>query len=365
MGVTVGADFEFEVYDGIAETIICAKYFIMNSRGKIGLDGCSSIGEMRPDYSKNVNLFFRNILSTFSDVSKYINTDIYEIRFDSVKHPTGFHIHFGFDYTPYERKEFCVDLADFLTAVFYKTVFKYNSPIRKNSSYSKPNNYRIKPHGIEYRETPSIILNEPEYLRVFVKVLQKIVELFISQDINVSSEDVDTTSYTKYIIIKDKRGIPSVKLNKNFYENVCNLNKYEIEILDKFLEGDFGTLSGIVSPLFKTYFSDEENISFKGTWDPLKTYVIYNLFRIFGEKDCKINKCKKIVFSKTKSKPKLAKSNSDKSFYLYMNLDFVNSQIGDWNKDKEHWEFLLEKISDITPMENNKDLIEDYLSSFY
>lgn len=189
--ITIGADFEFELYDKINDTVVSArnilldtiyknKYYANLKRNKIGVDGNSSIGELRttPVRIVDLNKFFKDVDRLVNRTKKKIS-EIFnhiDVGFIGKKYPIGFHIHFGvgkqilgtsFNNLPVEEiNYFEKSIESLLSLILYRYLYTLNSFRRWDSVYSTYNGYeksRKKRYGIEYRLFPSSIILEDFY----------------------------------------------------------------------------------------------------------------------------------------------------------------------------------------------------------
>lgn len=376
--ITIGSDFEFEVYDKIRDEIISAKYLIKNLNGKIGLDGDTSIGEVRPDYSYDVNIFFGNIVNTLIELRNIIKSKLYEIVFDSIKHPTGFHIHLGIEVD----KELHKSLSSFLTSVLYEVLYKYNGPARVESKYSKKYNIRFKYYGVEYREAPSSILNDPEYARILLKLVKNLAKIFFSYDIVVmrqkgdefeedsvftnglgiiEGEEIDTTLYIRL----NSDGIPTLSLNERLYKHIIKFNQYELSILDRLLNDNYDSIRSKTSCILEGLEDKNGLFKFYGSWNNLKKYIIYNLFEKFVDKEEKEKKGETLVFTKTINNAKSRYNKDKKEHRIYLGKEFAETYKSNWENDVDNWIYLLDTMFDKLPMNSSRGYVMDYLASFY
>lgn len=342
--VTVGADFEFEVYDTIAEKVIGARNFIFKKSGIVGLDGCSEIGEIRPQYSADVNEFFENIIKAAAKLKKKFSSNFFKITFDSIEYPTGFHVHVGF----YNKEISISRVGKLLSDTFYGTLYKYNSPKRKSSDYSRSSNYRYKDYGIEYREAPSILMNNTEYLRIYIKSVKKTVENII---------DGNNIQFPKR-----EDGVLNVENEEEFFKKAFDLNDYEIKVFKQFVNGNYEDLKGKKSPVLDLVFQNDSSVKYKGRWNTLKKYIILNF--IYNEFSQKYN-LNTIEFSKGAKNIIVKFLNDDKKWKLNFLKDFVEKPCENWEKDKEYWKYFIEEFDKIIPINTDQNLLEQYLMSFY
>lgn len=162
----VGADPEFGFLDKDGE-IVQANGAMTRVRSKFGLDGCSSIAEMRPDPSINPSQVVRNLYNDLL-TGYYANPGIRELYWKAGSaiadggetYATGGHIHFGIhgaitrrvygDRSDYYRK-----LTDYLDCYLAQVVRLLDSPTeleeRLGGEYGYLGDHRSNSHGVEYR----------------------------------------------------------------------------------------------------------------------------------------------------------------------------------------------------------------------
>lgn len=159
----VGADPEFGFLDENGE-VVEAHDVMSTVRTKFGLDGCSSISEMRPDPSINPSQVVQNLYSDFLK-GYYANPDIRNLywKAGSVvgdELPTGGHIHFGIASAITKnlyggRIEYYRKLVMYLDTYLAQTVRLLDAPqelrYRINGDYGFLGDFRANGHGLEYR----------------------------------------------------------------------------------------------------------------------------------------------------------------------------------------------------------------------
>ena len=197
--LTVGADPEFAVYHPTTHQFISANNILMDEdyREEIGLDGNSDTGELRPKPQSNPLALAKEIKRLVRMIvfnSEYVNLRKNNLHASSEHLALGGHIHFGHsllqrprmpsrtseqirrntsqslsEENSYFAKERdwteklttinkCLDLTIGFPLMFLE---KENySKQRKNRGYGRLKDWRVQPHGFEYRTPPSFIAEE-------------------------------------------------------------------------------------------------------------------------------------------------------------------------------------------------------------
>lgn len=151
VNITIGADPEFNIFTKNGNSFVRADGILPDStRARIGCDGCSATGEMRPRYSSDWLNVFKDVQKIITvELPRRVNPERYSIYAGSGKYAaTGGHIHIGGQYHPTRTQ-----LNAFNTFLYEKLNRVSNTSNR--SYYNSPGQWREQPHGYEYRSTLS------------------------------------------------------------------------------------------------------------------------------------------------------------------------------------------------------------------
>lgn len=175
--LTIGSDPEFYFVrlneSKTKEELLQAVDILENStNASLGVDGCQSIGEMRPKYGNTVSEHIANILKLMKKLNEKTPIE-YKVCAGSGKYkPIGGHIHFGL-------KNYNDRLIKKLDAVSLFYLFleerDYNIKRRCESVYGHLGSVRDQPHGFEYR-TPSSWLVSPLVARGMLSTYYAVVK---------------------------------------------------------------------------------------------------------------------------------------------------------------------------------------------
>lgn len=164
--IMLGADPEFDVESLEANDFIpaCEAYRTINYNSRIGYDGCSSTGEMRPcPFNDPIDLFKDIEKIIKNEMPKLMNPTKFAVYAGSGKHTAcGGHIHISG-----LGQRISVSLAKNLDKFCYFPLIEVSNTSRRGS-YNRPSvdqhgnvnfdSVRSQPHGgFEYRATPSWI----------------------------------------------------------------------------------------------------------------------------------------------------------------------------------------------------------------
>lgn len=185
---TIGCDPELEVFDNYG--VIAANTFLSGTGNQVGVDGNSSIAEVRPTYTDNAIKLTKNIEDTLKKLKcscdKHFVGKDYIIRVGNGKrYSLGGHIHLGiFNKQPKVCEVFDI-IAVGLSPIYQQEFFMF----RQKSSYGKLGDIRGQPWGVEYRTLPSFILNK--------ELTSGILCTFHSVGIDIMNNKIDSNKYYK------------------------------------------------------------------------------------------------------------------------------------------------------------------------
>ena len=178
MPLTIGCDPEFMVLDSNDRAISCPISFRSPTHGEIGSDHGGRVGEMRPapgtpaQVAQNLKQLFHYVKAHHPNVKIMCGGGA------AVHESTGGHIHFGLpenlrsSFQSYDSYSYrsgrgrrsnsapTNDNARLIRALDYFVglrLKKVNGGKRNGTSYGAPGDFRLQPHGFEYRTPPSWI----------------------------------------------------------------------------------------------------------------------------------------------------------------------------------------------------------------
>ncbi len=165
---TVGSDPEFLIFKGNSFVPASDVLNVNNSHPTVGTDGCSSTGEIRPEYSSDPIGHFNNVLMSLTRLEELMhNAGDFEIRAGSGNpNPIGGHIHFGIKKDDNKIKNI-VDMLDLASLILVSVEEKNNNIERRCGSYGYLGDFRHQDWGFEYR-TPASWLVSPGITRGFL-----------------------------------------------------------------------------------------------------------------------------------------------------------------------------------------------------
>jgi len=184
--VMYGMDPEFLIFDYFERKYINASYILDGSTGSsIGVDGCSFVGELRPEAGRTPEILVDNLRGLFKRLKKMLSG-----RYEMIcggnchegSHPTGGHIHIS-GIIPSDE---LICLFDYLIGIPLKNMRGGKRP--EDSGYGRDSNIREQHYkdgtiGFEYRTPPSFITFPSITLGIF-KLLQIIIEEgFLGKDL--------------------------------------------------------------------------------------------------------------------------------------------------------------------------------------
>lgn len=217
---SIGMDIEFEAIDINDMYIDDASKFIsdLSGKDKIGLDGCSFIGELRPEHinsfsDKSINKLVNNIKNLLYDLRfKYkIGANLF-----SLQNPTGAHIHIR-NLRKFYNEEEIYKICKKLDRIYY---YLPSINARLSSKYNRKTAYELKSDNgrFEYRSLPSYIYLTPTLLKTVLKSVRLILQ----------GKKIKKT-YVKYF-----------KKIFNYIANNCN--NYGYDIIKRWLRKDYDKL---------------------------------------------------------------------------------------------------------------------------
>jgi hypothetical protein len=192
--ITLGADPEFDILDPIDMCVVEAYNYITDPErvAPIGLDGCSSTGELRPRPGSWGQLY----LSLSYLIRKADEQNIVM----SVKGDTfalGGHIHFG-------------GIEESMILPIVRAMDSFVLPLlqplegRARGCYARRGNYETKSYGFEYRSLPAGWLACPELAKLTLKLSYKVAKSVICYGLDASGDPVAPT-YESYKHLLNKR----------------------------------------------------------------------------------------------------------------------------------------------------------------
>ncbi len=153
--LTIGADPEFELCLRNSDSLLPADD-VLSDRDHhkvIGLDGCSSTGELRPDYAESPHDLVENVRELILRFHKEHSG--YSMKAGGgLRNSLGGHIHFNV--CKLSRRQ--VDALDAMVSVPYNRLC--NMELRRGDGYGRLSDVRSQYHGVEYR-SPSSWLCDP------------------------------------------------------------------------------------------------------------------------------------------------------------------------------------------------------------
>jgi len=159
--VTLGGDPEFELFkNGRLEH---AKDHFNSLRDSVGRDGSGSQVELRPEPATEPEGVLRN----FRELLRTLYDEGYDISAQGDVYPLGGHIHFG---VPEFHYEFLEVLDDFIGTP------TQNLSGDARGSYGQLSDYRLQPHGFEYRVIPTAVWSHPRMARITLQIAKALVQ---------------------------------------------------------------------------------------------------------------------------------------------------------------------------------------------
>jgi hypothetical protein len=162
--LTIGADPEFTIHSSNNPTerdnFIPALRILPDPHynNKLGHDGCSSTGELRPTPSTDPFRVYQSLDKIIHRLGK-LHNDKRFFTSGVTSNPVGGHIHFGnLPFTSDQIKAITRSLDSLLfPVIFCLENENYSLERRGRSNYGKPGDIRNQPHGFEYRPLASWI----------------------------------------------------------------------------------------------------------------------------------------------------------------------------------------------------------------
>jgi len=163
---TIGADPEFGFLNAKGNVMQASN--LINASYRFGLDGCSTIAEIRPVHSKEPRQLVENIRNLLIDGAKRNpNTKNYKWKAGAEVQgfPIGGHVHFGTRGMNRDRLVF--HLESYAGVVIRLLENEEEVISRQNEGYGNRGDYRSNGHGIEWR-SPSSWLTTPRIAEGFL-----------------------------------------------------------------------------------------------------------------------------------------------------------------------------------------------------
>jgi len=246
--ITVGADPEFELYNG--EKIQNAYNAIStrnNEYGEVGRDGADYQVELRPHYGNHITVVrnFKNLLKLFKksypDYDLLTKGDVY---------PLGGHIHFNIPPT----EDFVGMLDDFLGEKLLKLSGK------ARGDYCKLHAYRSQPWGFEYRTLPSIIFNDPKIAKIVLKIARNLAEIYVNRVKEITYE---------------------VPVTFVYYKKYCKLTEEEFDYFNQYIEGNIKDFNIIANWKIRKNLKSRIIVNFRDEWNSnVKKYFTEHLDKL-------------------------------------------------------------------------------------
>jgi len=159
--VSLGGDPEFELFkDGRLEY---ARDHFNSLHDELGRDGSGAQVELRPEPATEPEGVLRN----FRELLRTLRNEGYDVSARGDVYPLGGHIHFG---VPEFHYEFLEALDDFVG-----TPTQILSGLARGS-YGRLSDYRLQPHGFEYRVIPAAVWSHPRMARITLQIAKAIVQ---------------------------------------------------------------------------------------------------------------------------------------------------------------------------------------------
>jgi len=229
----IGADPEFEIYRD-NRYIYAANVIRGGLTSRLGTDACSSIGEIRP-HPGTPEEVIQSIDTILDEGYRQLrNCKIYSGA--GTNDPIGGHIHFsGVSNDPDFRRT-----LDVLIGIPLRDISNHAS-IRSHSSYGNLGEYRVQPHGWEYR-TPCSWISHPYIAEGVLTVAYEAAKMYADnyKTFNTISEFIAYTS------INSTTAFPKIK---KFYDIIHSLLIHnrkleEVEIFQAWKKSRYENVQG-------------------------------------------------------------------------------------------------------------------------
>jgi len=193
--VSLGGDPEFELLkDG---RLIEARETEYSSLGEaIGRDGAGYQIELRPEPSTNPQELVRNIRSLLREL--YSNG--YDVSATGDIHPLGGHIHFGLSIRPEDVEVYVEALDDFIG----RPTQILSGKARQNSEYGRLGDYRLQPHGFEYRTVPTAVWSHPRMAQITLTMAKALVQSLANGKVLEYNEEPTVEDYVRLTGVGEK-----------------------------------------------------------------------------------------------------------------------------------------------------------------
>jgi len=219
--ITIGSDPEFILLEN---NVITPAYFIeeqvqkrelFSKYSKLGSDG--TCAEIRPDPSNDACNVHTSIKTIINDYSKYDFLDKYKWQTGTLiddgyrKFPLGGHIHLGLPKYILKRKEYnATNISQFYQKLFISLIklldYYIAFPLLAveldkknerrltrwfNTSYGQAGEYRVQPHGLEWRTISGIWLSNPEYALAILNVCYELTTYLFQKLVPPDMKDIN------------------------------------------------------------------------------------------------------------------------------------------------------------------------------
>jgi len=235
--LTIGSDPEFVIYD--SSGFVPAYDVVPESTSRqIGVDGCSSTGELRPTYARDPLTHFNNVKRLVQRLSRDYLKGEYNAYAGSYhnSYPLGGHIHFGAKGYNFDKTVAALDLI----SVFLQPLEDYDYNVKRRSTYGRLSDTRYQPHGIEYRTPPSWLVHPAickGYLCLYYitaaeivaghknKLLDKLIDEFLLERNEIYKEFpyAKVTHFARKNANRIKRAITHMKLYPEYQQYIRTL----------------------------------------------------------------------------------------------------------------------------------------------
>jgi len=191
----VGTDIEFGSYIGIFTAPLVKD---IQHRNLIGNDHMLRITEVRPlpvDVVIGNKIFFKRktLEDSIYEVIYRSKVKIFQLLTNHYVMPCGCHIHFDCDFE--KSKVLFTNIAEILI----KHLGKLNPDVRINSKFNKPDSYKQKLYGIEFRVLPCTLLFHPGLLNLLTLAICSVMKskklLLFEKLVKEISKKLGDTSY--------------------------------------------------------------------------------------------------------------------------------------------------------------------------
>ena len=193
--VSLGGDPEFELLqDG--RLIEARETGYSSLSEEIGRDGAGYQIELRPEPSTDPKEVVRNIRSLLREL--YSNG--YDVSACGDVYPLGGHIHFGLSTRPEDVEVYAEALDDFLG----RPTQALSGKAREESGYGRLRDFRIKPHGFEYRTIPTAVWSHPRMAQITLTIAKALVRSLANGEVLEYNEEPTINDYVRLTGLSEK-----------------------------------------------------------------------------------------------------------------------------------------------------------------